>query len=75
MKMMTAVLHGIWPLIHHQQVTFGRPGMTMRAVYVLLSVNHNFPSRSRGISEPTAHRGAIVRGTYIVCTGAFDVAL
>lgn len=45
-KMMTqenAVLQSVWPTVHHQKVTFGCPRMTMRAVYALLSVNHNFP--------------------------------
>lgn len=71
-KMMTqknAVLQSIWPPTHHKKVTFGRPRMTMRAVYVLLSVNHNFPLICYSIQR------AIVWCIYSVCSGAFDVAL
>lgn len=68
-KMMTqknALLQSIWPVFHDKKVTFGFFRMMMRAVYVLLSVNHNFPPICRASVNLQHTEGYCMRNLYYV---------
>lgn len=66
-----ALSHSVWPQSDDKKVTFDCPGMTMRLQHAIICKSWVCPAFQGALLTQRAFVGAI----YIVCSGAFDVAL